>query len=141
MSLHIALISEHASPLARPGTVDSGGQQYVIGGTALATTVNSGGSVTVSTGGIASGTVENFGGQWLQTRALEAHLPDRVRYPEFTDYTRLSMKRETELFFEHILRGDRSHDRFHAAAARCGDRAVSTDDLMAAPRLASQSRL
>src|SRR5205814_3925343 len=52
--------------------------------------------------------VENFGGQWLQTRALEAHLPDRVRYPEFTDYTRLSMKRETELFFEHILRGDRS---------------------------------
>lgn len=52
--------------------------------------------------------VENFGSQWLQTRALESHLPDRVRYAEFTDYTRLSMKRETELFFEHILRDDRS---------------------------------
>jgi hypothetical protein len=52
--------------------------------------------------------VENFGSQWLQTRALEAHLPDRVRYPEFTDYTRMSMKQETDLFFAHILREDRS---------------------------------
>src|SRR5204863_7040063 len=32
--------------------------------------------------------VENFGGQWLQTRALESHTPDRTRFPEFTDYTR-----------------------------------------------------
>jgi hypothetical protein len=52
--------------------------------------------------------VENFGGQWLQTRALESHLPDRIKYPEFTDYTRMSMKQETDLFFEHILREDRS---------------------------------
>jgi hypothetical protein len=52
--------------------------------------------------------VENFGGQWLQTRALESHLPDRVKYSEFTDYTRMSMKKETDLFFEHILRDDRS---------------------------------
>jgi hypothetical protein len=52
--------------------------------------------------------VENFGGQWLQTRALESHVPDRVKYPEFTDYTRMSMKKETDLFFEHILRNDRS---------------------------------
>jgi hypothetical protein len=52
--------------------------------------------------------IDNFGGQWLHTRALESHLPDRVRYSEFTDYTRMSMKRETELFFEHIMRDDRS---------------------------------
>lgn len=51
--------------------------------------------------------VENFGGQWLRTRALETHTPDRTRFPEYTDYTRMSMKRETELFFEHILREDR----------------------------------
>src|SRR5205814_7792352 len=51
--------------------------------------------------------VENCGGQWLQTRALESHLPDRVKYPEFTDYTRMSMKKETELFFAHVLRKDR----------------------------------
>jgi hypothetical protein len=51
--------------------------------------------------------VENFGGQWLRTRALESHTPDRTRFPEFTDYTRMSMKRETELFFGHVLREDR----------------------------------
>jgi hypothetical protein len=55
----------------------------------------------------ASALVENFGGQWLQTRALEAHTPDRTKFPEFTDYTRMSMKRETDLFFEHVLRADR----------------------------------
>jgi hypothetical protein len=51
--------------------------------------------------------VENFGGQWLRTRALESHTPDRNRFPEFTDYTRMSMRRETELFFGHVLREDR----------------------------------
>lgn len=56
----------------------------------------------------ASALVENFGGQWLQTRALESHTSDRSRFPDFTDYTRMSMKRETELFFTHILRADRS---------------------------------
>jgi mono/diheme cytochrome c family protein len=52
--------------------------------------------------------VENFGGQWLQTRALETHAPDRLKFLEFTDYTRMSMKKETDLFFDHILRADRS---------------------------------
>jgi hypothetical protein len=51
--------------------------------------------------------VENFGGQWLRTRALESHVPDRTKFPEFTDYTRMSMKRETGLFFEYILHQDR----------------------------------
>ena len=51
--------------------------------------------------------VENFGGQWLLTRALESHTPDRVKFPEFTDYTRMSMKKETDLFFQHIVQEDR----------------------------------
>jgi hypothetical protein len=51
--------------------------------------------------------VENFSGQWLQTRALESHKPDRNKFVEFTDYTRMSMKQETDLFFAHILREDR----------------------------------
>lgn len=55
----------------------------------------------------ASALVENFGGQWLRTQALESHAPDRSKFTEFTDYTRMSMKKETELFFEHILRADR----------------------------------
>jgi hypothetical protein len=52
--------------------------------------------------------VENFGGQWLQVRRLESVKPDRKRFPEFDEYLRLSMKRETELFFESIVREDRS---------------------------------
>ena len=51
---------------------------------------------------------EHFGGQWLQFRALESITRDRDRFPDFEDYLRLSMRRETELFFEHIVREDRS---------------------------------
>lgn len=52
--------------------------------------------------------VENFGGQWLQFRALESHTVERKAYQHFTNYTRMSMQRETEKFFEHIMREDRS---------------------------------
>jgi hypothetical protein len=52
--------------------------------------------------------IENFGGQWLQLRKLESVKPDRKRFPEFDEYLRLSMRLETELFFESIMRDDRS---------------------------------
>lgn len=52
--------------------------------------------------------VENFGGQWLQFRALESHTVERKAFQHFTEYTKLSMQRETEKFFEHIMREDRS---------------------------------
>jgi len=52
--------------------------------------------------------VENFGGQWLQVRKLESVKPDRKRFPEFDEYLRLSMRRETEMFFESIIEEDRS---------------------------------
>jgi hypothetical protein len=51
---------------------------------------------------------ENFGGQWLQFRALESLTRDRDKFPEFEDYVRLSMRRETELFVDHVIRADRS---------------------------------
>jgi mono/diheme cytochrome c family protein len=51
---------------------------------------------------------ENFGGQWLQFRALESTTRDRERFPDFEDYLRLSMRRETELFVDHVVRDDRS---------------------------------
>jgi mono/diheme cytochrome c family protein len=51
---------------------------------------------------------EQFGGQWLQFRALESLTRDRDKFPEFEDYLRLSMRRETELFVETIIRSDRS---------------------------------
>lgn len=52
--------------------------------------------------------IENFGGQWLQVRKLESVKPDRKRFPEFDEYLRLSMMRETEMFFGSIVREDRS---------------------------------
>lgn len=51
---------------------------------------------------------ENFGGQWLELRKLESVKPDRERFPEFEEYLRMSMRRETEMFFENIVRQDRS---------------------------------
>ena len=51
---------------------------------------------------------DNFGGQWLQFRALESLTRDKTRFPDFEDYLRLSMRRETQLFIEHVIRDDRS---------------------------------
>ncbi len=52
--------------------------------------------------------VDNFAGQWLQTRALESHQPDRKTFPAFDPALRSAMQQETELFFEHVMRADRS---------------------------------
>jgi len=52
--------------------------------------------------------VDNFGGQWLQLRSLDTAQPDPDRFPGFSDDLRRDMKRETELFFQSIIREDRS---------------------------------
>ncbi|MCF3651635.1 DUF1592 domain-containing protein [Synoicihabitans lomoniglobus] len=52
--------------------------------------------------------VENFAGQWLQIRSLETFSPDRKLFPEYDPVLRAAMQRETELFFEHVMREDRS---------------------------------
>lgn len=51
---------------------------------------------------------EQFAGQWLQFRALESTTRNRERFPDFEDYLRQSMRRETELFVANIIREDRS---------------------------------
>lgn len=50
----------------------------------------------------------NFGGQWLQLRNLETITPDPDVFPGFDESLRQSFRRETELFFESILRENRS---------------------------------
>src|SRR5205814_859914 len=52
--------------------------------------------------------VENFAGQWLQTRNLTTSAPDPATYPGFDDELRAAMLKETELFFEAVLKEDRS---------------------------------
>ncbi|HEX8203613.1 MAG TPA: DUF1592 domain-containing protein [Isosphaeraceae bacterium] len=58
--------------------------------------------------GKARSLVENFAGQWLQIRNLKTAMPDRTRFPGFDEPLRAAMLRETELFFESVVREDRS---------------------------------
>ena len=50
----------------------------------------------------------NFGGQWLMLRNLEAVSPNPRLYPDFDDNLRQAFRQETELFFDSILRENRS---------------------------------
>jgi hypothetical protein len=52
--------------------------------------------------------VENFAGQWLFLRNLDAIVPVQSYFPDFDDTLRQSLRRETELFFASIVREDRS---------------------------------
>jgi hypothetical protein len=52
--------------------------------------------------------VSNFAGQWLYIRNLAQQKPDPDVFPEFDESLRLSFQRETELFFQNIVREDRS---------------------------------
>ena len=52
--------------------------------------------------------VRNFAGQWLFLRNLQSAKPDGHEYPDFDDNLRQSFRRETEMFFESILRENRS---------------------------------
>lgn len=52
--------------------------------------------------------VREFGGQWLHFRALENAKPDVEKFPDFDPYLRMSMREETERFFQRIVSEDRS---------------------------------
>jgi len=52
--------------------------------------------------------VTNFGAQWLYLRNLTDISPDPREFPDFDDNLRQAFRRETELFFESIIREDRS---------------------------------
>jgi mono/diheme cytochrome c family protein len=52
--------------------------------------------------------VNNFAGQWLFLRNLEAAVPVQSVFPDFDDTLRQAMRRETEMFFASIVREDRS---------------------------------
>lgn len=52
--------------------------------------------------------VNNFAEQWLHLRNLDSITPDMRLFPDFDDNLRQAFRRETELFFDSILREDRS---------------------------------
>lgn len=51
---------------------------------------------------------DNFTGQWLDLRKIDATIPDPQLYAEFDGTLLWAMPRETKLFFEEVLRHDRS---------------------------------
>ena len=52
--------------------------------------------------------VDNFADQWLYLRNLKNINPDFETFPDFDDNLRQSMKQETDLFFDNLIREDRS---------------------------------
>ncbi|MEZ6141935.1 MAG: DUF1592 domain-containing protein [Zavarzinella sp.] len=56
----------------------------------------------------ASALTRNFAGQWLMLRTLETVTPNKETYPGYSNELRQDMIRETELYFDYILRDNRS---------------------------------
>ena len=58
---------------------------------------------------------ENFTGQWLSLRAIDATMPDRTLYPEYDDILKTASLKETKLFFDEVLKNDLSLANFVAS--------------------------
>jgi hypothetical protein len=55
----------------------------------------------------AAALVNNFAEQWLFLRNVQSVLPDEATFPNFDDNLRQAFRRETELFFESVVKEDR----------------------------------
>jgi len=51
--------------------------------------------------------VDNFAGQWLRLRNIDEWQPDPDKFPQVDASMREAMRRESELFFQYIVREDR----------------------------------
>jgi mono/diheme cytochrome c family protein len=58
---------------------------------------------------------QNFAGQWLNLRAIDATEPDPALYPEADEPLKLAMVKETLLFFDEVLKNDLSLTNFVAS--------------------------
>ncbi|HSI64207.1 MAG TPA: DUF1592 domain-containing protein, partial [Candidatus Saccharimonadia bacterium] len=63
----------------------------------------------------ASAFTTNFVGQWLGLRDIDFTMPSHILYPEFDDMLKASMVKETELFFDELLKKDLSIANFIAS--------------------------
>jgi len=55
---------------------------------------------------------ENFLGQWLSLRDIDFTQPSHILYPEFDHLLKVSMLKETELFFGEVIKNDLSLTNF-----------------------------
>jgi hypothetical protein len=56
----------------------------------------------------ASSLTDNFAGQWLQLRNLRGLTPDPETFKTWDESLRSAMIRESELFFDHVVKNDRN---------------------------------
>jgi mono/diheme cytochrome c family protein len=56
----------------------------------------------------ASALTDNFAGQWLYLRRLEVQRPDKTIFPDFDERLRDAMLTETDMFFDSVVRQNRS---------------------------------
>ncbi len=63
----------------------------------------------------ASSFTENFAGQWLNLREIDATIPSHIIYPHYDDMLKASMLRETYLFFDEVLKNNLSITNFVAS--------------------------
>ena len=54
-----------------------------------------------------SALADNFGGQWLQTRSLDAIKPDAKKFPEWGPELKEAMRTETRMFFQAVMQDNR----------------------------------
>ena len=54
------------------------------------------------------GLADQFGGQWLGTRELGVMQPDEEVFPQYSPLLEASMREETHLYFDHVLRTNKS---------------------------------
>ena len=67
-----------------------------------------------------------FAAQWLRLQDLDKVHPDVRFYPDFDEQLADAMRRETELFFDNLVREDRSvldllHGRLHVRQRAAGE--------------------
>ncbi len=60
----------------------------------------------------ASAFTENFVGQWLNLREIDATIPSHILYPEYDEMLKASMLKESYLFFDELLKDDLSLTNF-----------------------------
>ena len=68
--------------------------------------------------------VSNFAGQWLFLRNLQAVVPVQSIFPDFDDALRQAFRRETELFFDSIVRDEPQRARPAARGLHVPQRAA-----------------
>ena len=56
----------------------------------------------------AAALTDNFAGQWLYLRRLEFQRPDKAIFPDFDESLRSAMTTETSMFFDSVVRQNRS---------------------------------